>query len=290
MADFKNKVVLITGAGGGIGRHHALEFASRGAKVVVNDLGSDVRGESGGDDSAGLVVAEIQHAGGTAIANRASVTERDGAASIVRDALDAWGRIDIVVTNAGILRNRTMKNTNLDDITTVLDVHIMGTMNVVFAAWPHLYNQGHGRVVLTSSISGIAGAFGQSAYATAKMSMLGLMNSLALEGGPKGVHVNCIAPGAATRMTALEASLGIDADNPEPEFHPKLIAPAVMLLASDDAPNGVVLHAQGGRFFRTTVVRNHGVDLGTDATFEDLQGHLDTLLDMSEPKDIKPPM
>jgi NAD(P)-dependent dehydrogenase (short-subunit alcohol dehydrogenase family) len=288
MAGFSNKVVLITGAGGGIGRHYALEFARRGARVLVNDLGSDVRGEAGGEDSAARVVAEITAAGGVAIANRASVTDRAGAASIVQDALDNWGQIDIVVTNAGILRNRTMKNNNLDDIKTVLDVHVMGALNVVYAAWPHLYNQGHGRVVLTSSISGIAGAFGQSAYATAKMAMLGLMNSLALEGRPKGVHVNCIAPGAATRMTALEASLGIDVDNPQADFHPKLIAPAVMYLASDEAPNGVVLHAQGGRFFRTTVVRNLGVNLGTEATLEDVESNLEALLDMSEPRDMPP--
>ncbi len=290
MADFTDKVVLITGAGGGIGRYYALEFARRGARVVVNDLGSDVRGESGGEDSAAAVVAEITSAGGVAVPNRASVTDRDGAASIVQAGLDAWGRIDVVVTNAGILRNRTMKNTNLDDIAAVLDVHVHGTLNVVYAAWPHLYAQNSGRIVLTSSISGIAGAFGQSAYATAKMAMLGLMNSLALEGQSHGVHVNCIAPGAATRMTALETSLGIDADDPAPDFHPKLIAPAVLYLASDAAPNGVVLHAQGGRFWRTKTVRNVGVDLGTDATVDELEANVGEVMDMQSTEDIEPPM
>ena len=290
MTHFTDKVVLITGAGGGIGRHYALEFARRGARVVVNDLGSDVRGESGGEDSAAAVVREIEAEGGTAVSNTASVTDREGAASIVRTGLDTWGRIDIVVTNAGILRNRTLKNTNLDDMTAVLNVHVLGTLNVVYAAWPYLYAQNSGRIVLTSSISGIAGAFGQSAYATAKMAMLGLMNSLALEGQAHGIHVNCIAPGAATRMTALETALGIDAENPEPDFHPKLIAPAVLYLASDAAPNGVVLHAQGGKFWRTKTVRNRGVDLGTDATFEELAEHIEPIMDMTTMDDVQPAM
>lgn len=286
MSEFEGKVVAITGAGGGIGRCHALDFARRGARVVVNDLGGDVRGEGRGV-AAEIVAAEIRETGGQAIANTASVTDREGAASIVDDALKAWGRIDIVVANAGILRNRTFKNTNLDDIALTLDVHVHGTINVVFAAWPHLYAQNYGRVVLTSSISGIGGAFGQSAYAAAKMAMLGLMNSLALEGQGHGIHVNCIAPGAATRMTALEASLGYDADNPAPEHHPRLIAPAVLYLASEAAPNGVTLHAAGGRFFRSQVVRNEGINPGTDASYEDVVDQAELMMDMKDAKPVE---
>ena len=168
-------------AGGGIGRCHALEFAKRGAKVVVNDLGGKVDG-TGAGDAADAVVAEIEAAGGTAVANKGSVSDREGAASIIQTAVDAYGRIDILVNNAGILRDRTFKNMTLDEWDIVMNVHLNGTAYVTHAAWPLMYEQNYGRIVFTSSGSGIFGNFGQSNYGAAKMGMLGLMNVLAKEG------------------------------------------------------------------------------------------------------------
>ena len=181
MSEFEGKVVAITGAGGGLGKAHALEFAKRGAKVVVNDLGGSVDG-SGDGDTADLVVAEIKAAGGEAIANKASVSDRAGAKSIITDAVDAYGTIDILINNAGILRDKSFKNMTLDEWDLVMDVHMNGTAYVTHAAWPIMYEKNYGRIVCTSSGSGIWGNFGQSNYGAAKMAMLGFMNVLALEG------------------------------------------------------------------------------------------------------------
>ena len=190
-SEFNGKVAIVTGAGGGIGRCHALEFAKRGAKVVVNDLGGSVDG-TGAGDAADAVVAQIKEFGGDAIANKASVADRDGAKSIVDDAIAAYGRVDILVNNAGILRDRTFKNMTIDEFDLVMQVHLTGTAYVTHAAWPHMYEQRYGRVVFTSSGSGIFGNFGQANYGAAKMAMLGLANVLALEGANRNVRVNCL--------------------------------------------------------------------------------------------------
>jgi len=281
MSEFEGKVVIVTGAGQGIGREYALEFARRGAKVVVNDLGTSVDGREG-ENLADRVVAEIRTAGGTAVANHGSVADKDDAKAMADQAVEEFGRLDILINNAGILRNRTYKNTPLEDIDLVLQVHLLGTCYVTHAVWPIMLKNNYGRIVLTSSISGIHGAFGQSVYGTAKMGMLGLMNGLALEGKKYNVRINCVAPGADTRMTALIEEAGIDPDAPRPEMHPKLIAPAVLFLTSEEAPSGIVIHASGNNYYRTETIANPGITLTTDATYEDLVAQKTKLLDLSE--------
>ena len=281
MSEFEGKVAVVTGAGGGIGRSHAIEFAKRGAKVVVNDLGGSVHG-SGSSDMADQVVAEISESGGTAVANKASVSDRDGAKSIIDDAISNFGRIDILVNNAGILRDKTFKKVSLDDFDLVMDVHLTGTAYVTHAAWPHMYEQRYGRIVFTSSGSGIFGNYGQSNYGAAKMGMLGLANVLALEGGPRNVYVNCLGPGAATRMTNTVPGRDEDLDHVDPNRSPSLVSPAVLFMCSENAPNGAVIHASGGKYSRSQIVINKGVTLSAVATYEDLLPHIDQLMDMSE--------
>ncbi|MEM7077195.1 MAG: SDR family NAD(P)-dependent oxidoreductase, partial [Pseudomonadota bacterium] len=282
-SEFKGKVVAITGAGNGLGRSHALEYAKRGSKVLVNDLGGSVDG-SGSGDAADAVVAEIEAMGGSAIANKASVSDREGAASIVADAVNAFGRLDILVNNAGILRDKSFKKMTLDEWDLVLDVHLTGTAYVTHAAWPIMNEQGYGRIVLTSSGSGIYGNFGQANYGAAKMGMLGLMNVLALEGAKNNVRTNTLAPGAATRMIATIPGRDFDVDNPPPESAPKLVSPAVLFMTSEDAPNGAVINAMGGRYYRSQVFVNEAVELGVDATYEMLAEKAETLMDMGAAK------
>ncbi|MFP6808841.1 MAG: SDR family NAD(P)-dependent oxidoreductase [Pseudomonadales bacterium] len=285
MSEFEGKVVVITGAGGGLGKAHALEFARRGAKVVVNDLGGTVDG-SGGGDAADLVVDEIKAAGGEAIANKASVSDRAGAMSIVTDAVDAYGTIDILVNNAGILRDKSFKNMTLDEWDLVMNVHINGTAYVTHAAWPIMYEQNYGRIVFTSSGSGIWGNFGQSNYGAAKMAMLGLMNVLAMEGASHNIKVNCLAPGAATRMTAdLPGRDPIDVDNPPPERAPGLVTPAVIYMCSDEAPTGKTFQAASGNFSSAAMYSNDGARLGVDASYETFVENLAAITDMSAAED-----
>ena len=283
MSEFEGKVAVVTGAGGGLGRCHAIEFAKRGAKVVVNDLGGGVDG-TGAGDAADQVVREIEAGGGVAVANKASVADRAGARSIVQTAIDAFGRIDILVNNAGILRDKTFKNMTLDEWDIVIDVHLNGTAYVTHAAWPLMYAQNYGRIVLTSSGSGIFGNFGQSNYGAAKMGMLGLMNVLALEGANHNVRVNTLAPGAATRMTNTVPGRAEDVNDPPADLHPKLVSPAVLFMCSDDAPNGAVVHAAGGRFSMSQTVVNQPVALGVDATYEALAPLAERLMDMTAAK------
>ena len=283
MSEFEGKIAIVTGAGGGIGRSHAMEFAKRGAKVVVNDLGGSVdgSGKSAADDA---VVQEIQDLGGEAIANKASVSDKAGAKSIIDDAISAFGRIDILVNNAGILRDKTFKKMSLDEWDIVMDVHLNGTAYVTHAAWPHMYEQRYGRIVFTSSGSGIFGNFGQSNYGAAKMGMLGLANVLALEGAARNVRVNCLGPGAATRMTNTVPGRDEDLSEPDPLRAPSLVSPAVLYMSSDEAPNGAVIHASGGNYSQSQIYVNEPVELGANATYEDLLPHVDQLLDMSQAK------
>ena len=280
MSEFENKVVVITGAGGGLGKAHALEFARRGAKVVVNDLGGSGDGV-GASDMADQVVAEITAAGGIAIANKASVSSEAGAQSIIDDAVSAFGTVDIVVNNAGILRDKTFRKMPLEDWRLLLDVHLTGSAYVTHAAWPILMDKRWGRVVLTSSTSGIYGNFGQANYGAAKMGMVGLMNVLALEGASKNVRVNTLAPAAATRLINTIPGRDEDLDNPDPMRHPKLVTPAVLLMCSEDAPNGKIIQAGNGRFSTAAVFNNDDLEFGPDVTYEDLVAQKDRLLDMS---------
>lgn len=284
MSEFENKVVIITGAGGGLGKSHALEFARRGAKVVVNDLGGKGDG-TGSGDAADAVVAEIKKAGGVAIANKASVADRAGAKSIVDDAVAAFGTVDILVNNAGILRDKSFKNMNLDDWDLVMDVHLNGTAYVTHAAWPIMYAKNYGRIVMTSSTSGIYGNFGQANYGAAKMGMLGFINVLAIEGASKNIRVNGLAPGAETRLIGTIPGRNVDPDNPRPEAHPKLVTPAVLLMCSEDAPTGKIIQAGSGRFATCAVFSNDDLELGLDVTYEDLAARKEELLDMSRAKE-----
>ena len=281
MSDFEGKVAIVTGAGNGLGRAHALAFAARGAKVLVNDLGGRLDGNGAGD-AADQVVAEIRAAGGAAIANRDSVSSRTGAKAIVDAAVQAFGTVDILVNNAGILRDKSFKNMTLDDYDAVLDVHLRGTGYVTHAAWPIMYAKAWGRIVLTSSVSGIFGNFGQANYGAAKMGMWGLMNVLAIEGVSKNIRVNCLSPGAATRMTASVPGATFDASAPPPDRGPELVTPAVLFMCSENAPTGNVIQAAGGRFSRIQTFANEGVALPwEEATYENFVAHADAILDMS---------
>ncbi|XOV88491.1 MAG: SDR family NAD(P)-dependent oxidoreductase [Pseudomonadota bacterium] len=268
--EFEGRVVVVTGAGRGLGRSHAREFARRGARVVVNDLGGAVDG-TGSSNTAQSVVDEILAEGGTAIANTASVADEQGARSIINDAVREFGGVDVLVNNAGILRDKTFANVTMENFRAVLDVHLMGAVYVTNAAWPVMAERQYGRIVFTSSGSGIFGNFGQSNYASAKMALIGLMNVLKLEGAKKGIRVNCLAPGASTRMTEGLPSGAMRGS-------PSLVSPAVLYLCSTDAPNGVILQASGGHFSLLRMCMNRGLDLGDDVTYETFSAAVDELI------------
>lgn len=281
----EGKVAIITGAGGGLGREHALLLAKHGAKIVVNDLGGSVDG-SGQSDAADQVVAEIKAAGGAAVANKDSVSEKQGAKNIVQTAVDEFGTVDIVVNNAGILRDKSFKKMTLEEWDLVINVHLNGSAYVTWHAWPIMYEKNYGRIVFTSSVSGILGSFGQSNYGAAKMGMVGLMNNLSREGASHNIHTNCLSPGAATRMTASVPGSEIDPDKPDPGNHPSLVSPVILHLASEEAPNGRIVQAARGRFASDVVYANTGINMGHDFTAEDYLDRVDEVLDMSdaEPK------
>jgi NAD(P)-dependent dehydrogenase (short-subunit alcohol dehydrogenase family) len=276
---FDGKVAIITGAGGGLGKEHALLLADLGVKIVVNDLGGSVDG-SGKSDAADLVVEEILAAGGQALANKDSVSDREGAKRIVETAVKEYGTVDILINNAGILRDKSFKKMTLDEWDLVINVHLNGSAYVTWHAWPIMYEKNYGRIMFTSSVSGVLGSFGQSNYGAAKMGMVGLMNNLSREGASHNIHVNCLSPGAATRMTASIPGSEIDADEPDEKSHPKLVSPAVLYMVSEDAPNGRIIQAAGGRFASDMVFSNKGVELDLDATWEDVAEHSDAILDV----------
>ena len=276
----EGKVAIVTGAGGGLGKEHALLLAKHGAKVVVNDLGGAVDG-SGKSDMADAVVEEIRAAGGIAVANKASVSDREGAKSIVETAMKEFGTLDILVNNAGILRDKSFKKMTLDEWDLVINVHLNGSAYVTWHAWPIMYEKNYGRIILTSSVSGILGSFGQANYGAAKMGMVGLMNNLSREGASHNIHTNCLSPGAATRMTASVPGSTIDADKPDPANHPGLVSPAVLYLAGEEAPNGRIIQAARGRFASDAVFSNDGVDLGIEISAEDFAANAEAILDLS---------
>jgi NAD(P)-dependent dehydrogenase (short-subunit alcohol dehydrogenase family) len=228
MIDFQDRVAVITGAGGGLGRAYATLLASRGAAVVVNDIGGTVHGEGSDTESAAAVVAEIEKDGGTAVGEYSSVAEPSGGEAIVQKALDTFGRVDILINNAGILRDRTLANMEWDELHAVLDVHLRGAFYVTKPAFIQMKEQQYGRIIMTSSASGLFGNFGQSNYGAAKAGLFGFMNVLKLEGAKHGITVNAIAPIARTRMT--EELLGEMADHADPQS----VAPAVAYLVSEE--------------------------------------------------------
>lgn len=259
MADirFDGKVAIVTGAGGGLGRQHALELARRGAKVVVNDLGGSVDGSGGSSEAAQKVVEEIKAFGGEAIANGSSVTDDASVAHMVKQAMDAWGRIDILIANAGILRDKTLSKMELADFELVMQVHVFGTFKPIKAVWDIMKAQNYGRIVVTTSSSGMYGNFGQSNYGAAKMAVLGLMNTLKLEGAKNDVKINAISPVAATRMTE-----GLMPPEVLAKLAPEYVTPGVVYLCSDEAPTGAILTAGAGAFALSRIYETEGVYLG----------------------------
>jgi NAD(P)-dependent dehydrogenase (short-subunit alcohol dehydrogenase family) len=259
MADirFDGKVAIVTGAGGGLGRQHALELARRGAKVVVNDLGGAVDGSGGSSEAARAVVAEIKSAGGEAIADGASVTDDVGVAGMVKAAMDAWGRVDILIANAGVLRDKSFSKMEIGDFEFVVNVHLMGTVKPAKAVWEIMREQNYGRIVVTTSSTGLYGNFGQTNYGAAKLSLVGFMNSLKLEGQKNNIHVNAISPIAATRMTANIMPPQI-AERLKPDY----VTPGVIYLCSEDAPTGAVLTAGAGVFALARIYETEGAYLG----------------------------
>ncbi|MEO1420509.1 MAG: SDR family oxidoreductase, partial [Pseudomonadota bacterium] len=268
---FDDQVVIVTGAGGGLGRCHALEFARRGAKVVVNDLGGARDGTGGSSSAAEAVVAEIEKMGGEAIADGANVTKSDEVEAMVKAAMDRWGRIDVLVNNAGILRDKTFAKMELADFEMVVDVHLIGSVVCTKAVWEIMREQQYGRIMMTSSSSGLYGNFGQSNYGAAKLGLVGFMNTLHLEGMKYNIHVNTLAPVAATRMT--EDLMGEDV---LAALQPELVTPAVIFMCSKDAGSRQIIAAGAGGFARAAIIESEGILLtGEDATAENLAARWD---------------
>ena len=263
------QVAIVTGAGRGLGRSHALALAERGAKVVVNDLG----GESGRSDNADAVAAEIEAAGGEAMANGASVTDFGQVQEMVAAVIGRWGRVDILINNAGILRDKTFLKMSIEDFRLVIDVHLMGTANCTKAVWEIMREQNFGRIVFTTSSSGLYGNFGQANYGAAKMAMVGLMNTLHLEGAKYNVRVNCLAPAAGTAMTE-----GLFPDGVFELLSPDRVSPAIVFLSGPDAPSRKVIGAGGGSFAVFRGFETEGVNLlPDDATAEGIAAAWDVL-------------
>ncbi|MES1162980.1 MAG: SDR family NAD(P)-dependent oxidoreductase [Rhizobacter sp.] len=254
---FDGRVAIVTGAGGGLGRQHALALAARGAKVVVNDLGGTLDGVGATPLAAQKVVDEITAAGGTAMANGASVTDAAAVQAMVDAAMAAWGRVDILVNNAGILRDKSFTKMTLDDFRLVVDVHLMGAVNCTKAVWDVMRAQNYGRIVMTTSSTGLFGNFGQANYGAAKMALVGLMQTLTIEGAKNDIRVNCLAPTAATRMT----------ENLMPEavlklLRPETVTPGLLALVAEGAPTRAILCAGAGSFERAHVTLTPGVFVG----------------------------
>jgi len=254
---FDGRVAIVTGAGGGLGRQHALALAARGAKVVVNDLGGTLDGNGGTPLAAQQVVAEITAAGGVAMASGASVTDAAAVQAMVDAAMAAWGRVDILVNNAGILRDKSFTKMALDDFRVVVEVHLMGAVNCTKAVWDLMRAQNYGRIVMTTSSSGLYGNFGQSNYGAAKMALVGLMQTLSIEGAKNDIRVNCLAPTAATRMTENlmpEAVLNL--------LQPGAVTPGLLALVAEDAPTRAILCAGAGAFERAHITLTPGIFVG----------------------------
>ena len=261
--DLSNRVAIVTGAGGGLGREHALALAKRGAKVLVNDLGGALSGAaaeanpSSAVSAAQAVANEIIAMGGQAIANSASVTDFEAVQAMIKQAMEAWGRIDILVNNAGILRDKSFTKMEMADFRLVMDVHVMGAVHCSKAVWDIMRAQNYGRIVMTTSSSGLYGNFGQSNYGAAKMALVGLMQTLSIEGAKNNVRINCLAPTAATRMTE-----GLMPEAVLQALKPAAVSPAVVYLSSEDAPSRTILCAGAGSFETANITLTNGVYIG----------------------------
>nr|WP_314137051.1 SDR family NAD(P)-dependent oxidoreductase [uncultured Brevundimonas sp.] len=271
---FDGQVAIVTGAGGGLGREHALALAARGAKVVVNDLGGARDGSGGSATAAETVVAEIEAAGGEAMTNAASVTDAAAVQAMVNQIMAKWGRIDILVNNAGVLRDKSFAKMELEDFRFVVDVHLMGAVNCTKAVWEIMRGQNYGRIVMTTSSSGLYGNFGQSNYGAAKMALVGLMQTLSIEGAKNDIRVNCLAPTAHTRMTEdLGAALPLEA------LAPALVTPGLLYLVSRDAPTRAILAAGAGGFERAYVTLTQGDFIAGDDAPEQVAARFDAISD-----------
>lgn len=256
---YDGKVAIVTGAGQGLGRSHAIELAKRGAKVVVNDLGVSKDGVGANSDGALAVVAEIEAMGGEAMAHGANVANLEQVQDMVQQTMDKWGRVDILVNNAGILRDKSFGKGSMEDFQLVVDVHLMGTVYCTKAVWDIMKEQEYGRIVVTTSSSGLYGNFGQANYGSAKLGVVGLMNTLAQEGAKNNIRVNALAPTAGTRMTE-----GLIPEKAYALLTPETVSPAVLFLVSEDAPTRTILAAGAGAFAVAKIVETEGVLLGDD--------------------------
>ncbi|MFL3653682.1 MAG: SDR family NAD(P)-dependent oxidoreductase [Halioglobus sp.] len=270
---YDGKVAIVTGSGQGLGRSHAIELAKRGAKVVVNDLGGGVAGSGGSSDAAKAVVAEIEALGGEAIANGANVAKYDEVEAMVQQTMDKWGRVDILVNNAGILRDKSFVKGTLDDFKLVLDVHLMGSVNCTKACWEIMREQAYGRIVVTTSSSGLYGNFGQANYGSAKMGVIGLMNTLAQEGAKYNIRISALAPTAGTRMTE-----GLIPEEAFALLTPETVTPAVLYMVSEDAPTRTIMAAGAGGFSVARIVESAGIWLAPeDQTPEGIAANWDAI-------------
>ncbi|MGW0160081.1 SDR family oxidoreductase [Mycobacterium sp. NPDC003323] len=270
---FDGRVVVITGAGGGLGRCHALEFGRRGAHVVVNDVGASVDGTGQSSSAAQNVVDEIVAAGGSAVANTDSVATPEGGQAIITTATEAFGRVDVLVNNAGILRDAAFKNMTAEQTDAVIDVHLRGAFNVTRAVWPVMREQGYGRIVMTTSGSGLFGTFGQANYGAAKTGLVGLMNVLAIEGQRNGIRVNAISPIARTRMTENTMTELVK------DLDPEDVTPVVVYLAHESCERTANIYRVGGKHVsRVFLAETTGVDLD-DSTAEAVAAGIDAIDD-----------
>ena len=277
--NFKNKVAIVTGAGGGLGKCHALELAKRGAKLIINDLGGSVDGSGGSSESANQVVKEIKELGGEAIPNGSSVTDDKGVKLMVDQAIDEYGRIDILINNAGILIDKSFSKMGIDDFKKVLEVHLIGSVKPTKAVWEIMKEQNYGRILVTSSSSGLYGNFGQTNYGSAKLGLVGFMNTLKLEGQKYNVHCNALTPVAYTRMTS-----NLMPPEAEQLLTPESVTPAAIYLVSENAPNGIILCAGAGVYSVSKIMESDGLSLGLDAKAEDILENWDKISDFSKAK------
>ena len=276
---FEDKVVIVTGAGGGLGRSHAIEFAKRGAKVVVNDLGGSVDGSGGSSEAANNVVKEITDLGGIAIPNGSSVIDDDGVKNMVDQAISEFGQIDILINNAGILRDRSFSKMSMEDFTVVNDIHLMGSVKPTKMVWEIMKEQNYGRILVTTSSTGLYGNFGQSNYGAAKLGLVGFINTLKLEGQKYNINCNVLCPVAYTRMTE-----NLMPPEAEQLLTPRSVTPAVIYLSSENGPTGTILCAGAGVYSVAKIMESEGENIGLDATAEDLEKNWEKISDFSEAK------
>ena len=276
---FDGRVAIVTGAGGGLGRCHALELTRRGAKVVINDLGASMDGSGGSSAAAEAVVKEIEAMGGEAIANGSSVSDEAGVKKMIDDTMEKWGRIDIIIANAGILRDKSFSKMTTQDIDLVLAVHLRGTFLPVHAARNIMKEQNYGRIVVTTSSTGLYGNFGQANYGAGKLGVVGMMNTLKIEGAKNDIKINAVCPVAATRMTE-----GLMPPEALEQLKPEYVTPGVMNLVKDDAPTGLILSAGAGAFSMARIVETRGayVGQGEELTAEAVAAKWDEITDTSK--------